>query len=136
MIHDLTPRKQRAYPSGKATTSDFEGIKRIVIAVRDLEKASERYRKAYGMPAPIKQVDAQFGAQLAQMGGSLVVLAAPLAPGSWLSERIDKFGEGPCAIVLHGRKTGHYAAVSHTRWFGSSVSWLDEAKLGWRLGFE
>jgi catechol 2,3-dioxygenase-like lactoylglutathione lyase family enzyme len=135
-IHDLTPRKQRAYPSGKATTSDFTGIKRIVIGVRDLNEATERYRQAYGLPAPIKQVDAQFGAQLAQMGGSLVVLAAPLPTASWLSDRIGKFGEGPCAVILRARKTGKYAVASQTRWFGSSVSWLDEARLGWRLGFE
>jgi hypothetical protein len=30
----------------------------------------------------------------------------------------------------------HFQAASKTRWFGAEISWLDEAKLGWRLGIE
>ena len=34
------------------------------------------------------------------------------------------------------QKPGRYKAASHSRWFGVDVSWFDEEKLGWRLGFE
>ena len=54
------------------------GVARVVIAVRNLDEAVKRYRQAFGLPEPIKQVDADFGAQLAMFGGSPVVLAAPL----------------------------------------------------------
>jgi len=54
---------------------EFRGVARVVIAVRNLEDAIKRYRQAYGLPAPIKQVDAAFGAQLALMGSGSVVLA-------------------------------------------------------------
>ncbi len=36
LIHDFTPRENRAFPSGKPTTNDFTGVVKVVIAVRDL----------------------------------------------------------------------------------------------------
>jgi glyoxalase-like protein len=136
MIRDFTPRAQRAYPKGKPTNADFQGIARVVIAVHDLDAAAARYRKAYGLQAPLQQVDANFGAHLAYLGGTPVILAAPLNAQSWLTERLSKVGEGPCAFILRMRKGGGYKAVVQTRWFGTAVSWFDESRLGWRLGFE
>lgn len=136
LIKDFTPRQQRAFPKGKPATKDFSGLVRVVIAVRNLDESAKRYREAYGLPAPIKQVDASFGAHLALMGGSPVVLAAPLTSQSWLGKRLDQFGEGPCAYILGARRTGRYKASLKTRWFGADVSWFDNGKLGWYLGFE
>lgn len=136
LIHDFTPRQQRVFPKGQPTTKDFSGVSKVVIAVRDLEAAVKRYRDAYGLPAPIQQVDGDFGAHLALLGGTPVVLAAPLTDQSWLATRLEKLGEGPCAFILRARKANQYKAASKTRWFGDTVSWLDADKLGWQLGFE
>ena len=136
LIHDFTPRDQRAFPTGKPVTRDFRSIAKVVIAVHDLDEAVERYRKAYGLPAPIKQVDKSFGAYLASVGGGPVVLAQPLTPDSWLAERLDRFGEAPCAFVLDANEPGRYRAASKTRWFGVDISWFDPGVLGWRLGFD
>jgi catechol 2,3-dioxygenase-like lactoylglutathione lyase family enzyme len=136
LIQDHTPRKQRVYPDGKPVTTDFKGIIRVVIAVRNLDAAVKRYRDAYGLPAPIKQVDKEFGGQLALVGSAPVVLVQPLTQDSWLAERIDQFGEGPCAFVLAANRPSRYRAASSTRWFGIDIAWLDHGKLGWRLGFE
>jgi hypothetical protein len=136
LIRDFTPRQQRAFPKGKPTTKDFSGVVRVVIAVRDLGESAKRYQEAYGLPPPLKQVDTSFGAHLALMGGTPVVLAAPLTSQSWLGKRLEQFGEGPCAFILGAKKTGHYQAASKTRWFGAEVSWFDSTKLGWYLGFE
>jgi hypothetical protein len=136
LIHDFTPRDQRAFPQGKPATRDFTSIAKVVIAVRNLDEGIERYRKAYGLPAPIKQVDKSFGAYLALLGGVPVVLAQPLTPDSWLAQRIDRFGEAPCAFVLGASNPVHYRAASKSRWFGADVSWFDPEKLGWHLGFE
>ncbi len=135
-IHDFTPREQRAFPQGKPTLRDFKGVSRVVIAVRNLDAAIEQYRKAFALPAAIKQVDKDFGAQLAILGGAPVVLAQPLRVGNWLDERLQRFGEGPCAFVLGAARPGRYKAASKTRWFAVDISWFDPAKLGWRLGFE
>jgi len=136
LIRDLTERGLRAFPQGKPGNRDFRGIAKVVIAVRDLDAAIKRYRQAFGVPPPIKQVDRGFGAHLALLGGVPVVLAQPVTPESWLNERLDQFGEGPCAFVLGADRPGRYHAESQTRWFGIDISWFDSGKLGWRLGFE
>lgn len=136
LIRDFTPRQERAFPMGKPTTKDFRGVTRVIIAVRDLAVAVKRYREAYGLERPIRQVDASFGAHLALLGGTPVVLAAPLNAQSWLAARLEQLGEGPCAFILGARKAGGYQAASKSRWFGADISWLDAEKLGWHLGFE
>jgi hypothetical protein len=70
------------------------------------------------------------------MGGAPVVFAAPLSTDSWLSSRLNQFGEGTCAFVLGARKAGRYRAGAKTRWFGKDVVWFDAEKVGWHLGIE
>ena len=136
LIQDKTPRTQRVYPQGKPVTREFRGVALVVIAVRNLDDAIKRYHEAFNEPPPIKQVDAGFGAYLALLGNLPVVLAQPLNAGSWLTGRLEQFGEGPCAFVLAAVNPSHSQAASRTRWFGAEVSWFDPEKLGWRLGFE
>jgi hypothetical protein len=131
LIQDQTPRQQRVYPQGKPVTRDFRGIARVVIAVRNLDDAVKLYRQAYGLPDPIKQVDKEFGAQLALMGSGEVVLAAPLNGQSWLADRLSAFGEAPCAFVLAAKDAGKWKTSAKSRWFGAEIGWLD---VGWRLG--
>ena len=136
LIRDFTPREQRAYPSGKPTTQDFSGVAQVVIAVRDLAASVQRYRKAYGLPAPVEQDDSRFGARLAWFRGTPVVLATPVNPQSWLAGRLDKIGEGPCAFILRARNAKSYRVTSQATWFGTGISWLDTGKTGWWLGLE
>jgi hypothetical protein len=137
LIRDFTPREARAFPKGQPSTKDFAGVKLVIIAVRDLKASVARYRQAFGLPAPAEQGDFGFGARLAAFAGTPVVLAAPapVIPRPWLAERIERFGEGPCAFVL-GSAARFPNAVSKSRWFGAEISWFDPEKLGWRLGVE
>jgi hypothetical protein len=134
MIHDFTPREKRASPSGKPTASDWTGVVKVVIGVRDLDAAIAKYRQAYALAAPERQEDASFGAKIAWFSGTPVVLAAPLSSESWLAARIERFGEAPCAFILG--TPGMASAASPSKWFGRSVFWADASKLGWHLGFE
>lgn len=141
LIHDFTPREARAFPKGRPATRDFSGVKRVVIAVRNLKASVARYRQAYALPEPLQQEDAAFGARLAWFKGTPVVLAEPSDTQSWVARRMVQFGEGPCAFVLGKREDGAlrrsaYRAAVKTRWFGVPISWFDSAKLGWHLGFE
>ncbi|MCU1235783.1 MAG: hypothetical protein JWP63_3750 [Candidatus Solibacter sp.] len=136
LIEDKTPRALRVYPRGKPVTKEIRGVTRVVVAVRNLDEAIKLYHQAYGEPPPIKQVDTGFGAYLALLGNLPVVLAQPLNAGSWLTGRLEQFGEGPCAFVLAAVSPAHFQAASKSRWFGSEVGWLDAEKLGWRLGIE
>lgn len=136
LIHDFTARRQRAWPSGKPNAKEFTGVTKVVIAVRDLDDAVDRYRKAYDLTRPIKQVDPAFSAHLASLGGTPVVFAAPLSAQSWIATRLERFGEGPCAFLLGARKSGRTGGAMKTRWFGTDITWLDPEKVGWHLGIE
>jgi hypothetical protein len=133
LIQDLTPREQRVYPQGKPVTASFSGIARVVIGVRRLDEAVKHYRQAFGLPEPVRQADGEFGAQLAILRGSPVVLAAPLNAQSWLAERLAKFGEGPCAFVLAAADAAKWKTGTRSEWAGAQIGWLD---VGWRLGVE
>src|ERR1019366_6208829 len=117
LIGDLTPRENRAYPSGKPTTDRFGGIGKVVIGVDDLEGAIAQYRRAFNLPAPLRQQDAKFAAELAWFEGTPIVLAQGLTDSSWLSRRVREYGDAPVAFVLTaaGGITG-----SPSRWFGHS----------------
>lgn len=136
VIHDFTPRENRAYPSGKPSVTDLNGVTKVVIAVQDLDKSAAQFQKAYGLKAPVRQDDPAFGAKLAWFEGTPTVLAAPLNAQSWLTDRLQRFGEAPCAFVLGKGSGAHYAAKPGGKWFGREVSWFDSAALGWRLGLE
>lgn len=136
LIQDFTPRDLRAFPQGKPADSDFRGVSRVVIAVRDLDAAILRYRHAYALPEPERETDRNFGALLAFFPGKPVVLAQPLDADSWLSLRIARFGESPCAFVLSAVRPERYQAQSSSIWSGVEISWLDPEKLGWHLGLE
>jgi hypothetical protein len=135
-IHDFTPREQRAFPNGKSTTDDFSGVGQVVIAVRDLQAATERYRKAFELSRPTIESDKSFGARLALFRGTPVILAAPQGAGSWIAERLERFGEGPCAFILKDAMPGRILqSTQKSHWFGADVYWFDIQNLGWHLGF-
>jgi hypothetical protein len=136
LIHDFTPREQRAFPTGSPTTDTFRGVTRVVIAVRDLAASANRYRKAYDLPAPKELADAVFGARVAIFPGTPVVLAAPLNAQSWLTARLAQFGEGPCAFVLGAKGGSAPGAAATSQWSGSTIGWFNAATLGWHLGVE
>jgi hypothetical protein len=134
LIHDITPRENRVYPNAKPTTQEYAGISKVVVAVKDLRAAVALYRRGFGLPQPKEQKDAHLGATLAWFPDTPVILAAPLNSKSWLAQRLEKFGEAPCAIVL--KDTGHPRS-GDTIWFDRMVSWFDPQKLeGIQLGLE
>jgi Glyoxalase-like domain len=135
LIHDFTPRDRRAYPGGKATTSTYTGVAKVVLSVEDLDAAIGKYQHAYGLSAPQRHEDPAFGARLAWFQGTPVVLAAPNSPQSWLAERLRRFGETPCAFIL-GRSGNVVGLGNPSTWFGKRVIWMSPDALGWRLGVE
>ena len=137
LIRDITPREKRAQPSGKPANRDETGLLRVIIAVNKIPDAFDRFRAAYpDAGKPLKQVDVHFGAELAWIPDSPVIFAAPLGSSSWVAERIEKFGEGPCAFVLSSKKSVKADWKVESRWFGRDLKWFDAAQLGWRLGVE
>src|ERR1035441_5561904 len=80
LIHDLTARDLRAFPQGKPAGGDFRGIARVVIAVRDLDAALARDRRAYARLAVVHQSDDAFGQSGAVVGLNAVGIECGVAP--------------------------------------------------------
>jgi hypothetical protein len=131
LIRDFTPREKRV---GPATTTRFGGVSKVVVGVEDFERAIAGYRLAYGLVAPVRQKDNELGADLAWFQGTPIVLARGWGPDSWLSRRVAKYGDAPCAFVLSG--SGVPMDATKAEWFGKTILWANNEKLGWRLGFE
>jgi len=134
LIRDLTPRDNRAYLKGKPTTDRMLGVAKVVVGVRDLEAAIALYRNTFSLPAPRKERQMEFGADLAWFEGTPIVLAQGLATDPWLTRRIAKFGEGPCAFILQA--AGGLGGQAPAHWFGAAIFWTSEPQLGWRLGLQ
>ncbi len=134
LIRDITPRQNRVYPSGKPTTDRMTGIGKVVIAVHNLDDAIAQYRHAFDLPAPDRQRDPDFDAELAWFENTPFVLAHALNSTSWLARRVRDYGDAPCAFVLTA-PTGLTRAHA-SQWFGHTIFWADEQSLGWRLGIE
>jgi hypothetical protein len=134
LIRDLTPREKRVQPQGRPTSTRFSGIAKVVIGVSDMEEAVALYRRAFRLPEPRRDRDAEFGAALAWFEGTPIVLAKGLTPDSWLAQRVERFGQAPCAFILAG--SGGAMDSRQSDWFGRKIFWSDETRLGWRLGIE
>ena len=124
LIRDFTPRENRVYPTGKPTSTQVRGIGMVVIGVDNLEGSIALYRKAFRLPAPKRQRDEAFAADLAWFEGTPVALAAGLTPESWLARRIRQYGDSPCAFVF--TTTSAMAGRKPSNWFGRPVVWTDD----------
>jgi Glyoxalase-like domain len=127
VIEDTTLRDLRARPQGVPTNQHYRGIARIVLGVSDLDGAIARFHQAYELTCTLRQVDPAFGADFALLGEAPIVLAQPLDSDSWLADRLERFGEVPCAVVLEPNG-------SRGERFPLDIHWLDPRVLGWRLG--
>jgi hypothetical protein len=133
MIQDKTPRGLRVQPSASVKGSGLTGIEGVVLGVKDMAAAIALFRSAYGWPSPVLEDHKEFGAKMAYFPGTPVMLAAPLEEGSWLTRRLQDFGESPVAYLLGttdpGAATKRYGLTAQTRWFGRDVAWFDSSKL-------
>jgi Glyoxalase-like domain len=132
LIRDFTPRENRVYPSGKPTAPRFTGVGLVVIGVRNLAESIALYRKAFQLPAPQRQRDDSFDAELAWFEGTPVALASPVKTDSWLGQRVAHLGDGPCAVVLTA--ASGILGGSPTHWFGRTLFWSTVPGFDWRVG--
>ena len=150
LIADRTPRELRVRPSASVSGTELTGIELVVLGVPDLAQGEDLFRRVYDWNGVRRHDDRSFGAALAHVPGTPVVLAAPLtakAPASgdaaqaenWLARRFAQFGPSPCAYLIGTRDMAASKArlplVDGGRWFGREVAWIDPARvLGLRLG--
>jgi hypothetical protein len=146
-IGDRTPRAFRVpavdEPDRPGTLT---GVAEVVLAVSTLDRAVETFRRSYRFPTPTRWTDESFGARLASFPGKPVTLAEPNGEGSWLADRLDGVGPGPCTYLLgtddlDAARDG-YELSSPTVWGAGEpaeagsrqLAWLDSDLLGTTVG--
>jgi hypothetical protein len=139
LIQDRTPREWRVPPETLVAGDVLTGVAMVVLAVGDLAGPAALFRRVYGWPAPHTMEDAGLGARLALFSGAPVALAAALAGGGWLGERLARFGPSPGAVLLGATDFDAACARFGLRpageWLGRRVAWFEAAGLcGTRLG--
>lgn len=139
LIRDITPRDRRVRPSASVADGLLAGVDTVVLGVADLEEAAALFQRVYSWPAPEVADDALFGARLARFAGTPVTLAAPLASPAWLPDRLARFGDSPCAYLLHtgdlSAARQRYPLLQPGDWFGRPLAWFDPDRLhGFRIG--
>lgn len=138
IIKDITPRDWRVQPSA-SVAGRLTGMAMVILGVKSLADTIELFRQVYGWSAPQFKEEPVFGARLAHFAGTPVTLAAPLAAGDWLSDRLARFGPSPCAYLVGATDfeaaKRDFQLTSSLVWFGREVAWFDPAKLnGVKLG--
>jgi hypothetical protein len=144
IIQDITPRRLRVRPSDSVAAVDGEqplltGVKNVVLGVRNLTAAIHLFQIAYPWPAPAVQDDPNFGARLAYFKDSPVVLAKPLQSDNWLSNRLKRFDDAPCAFLLGTNQFSdacqQFDLAGGSGWFGYRTAWFKSDRVdGLRLG--
>ncbi|MFB6233599.1 MAG: VOC family protein [Haloarculaceae archaeon] len=119
-IEDRTPLSYRVSASPSVAGGPLSGIGQVVLAVRDLDSAVETFGDLYRFPRPVRGSDPAFG-QVASFPGEPVALASPEGQG-WLADRLDRFRECPCAVLL---ATDDIEAVREHHPLGEIRSWPD-----------
>jgi hypothetical protein len=138
LIADRSPREWRVQASESVAGSELVGVTKVILGVEDFDASQDLFRRVYGWPAPEIEGQAGFGARLANFKGQPVILAAPLGD-NWLSRRLDRFGQSPCAFLIGSRDwsgsvQGRPLTTSET-WFDHQVAWFEttdfaEVRLG------
>jgi hypothetical protein len=139
IIEDRTPRAWRVQTSPSLSGSGLMGVDVVILGVNNLENSIAIFRKAYGWEEPLIENHGEFDAKVAYFPGAPVMLASPGSSHSWLTERLQKFGEGPVGFALSTRDYNaavkRYHLANSKPWFGQKMGWFDAAKLhGVRLG--
>jgi hypothetical protein len=138
LIQDKTSRNLRVQPTPVLAEKGLTGIARIVLGVKNLDSSIELFKRTFDWPDPTRLEDRIFGAFLAHFADTPVVLATP-AGSNWLAERLQKFGDSPCAFLLKTtdfkKAMTTFGLQKDTFWLSHRLAWFDPAKVnGARLG--
>jgi hypothetical protein len=129
LIEDHTPRAWRVPPDAQLTATPLWGIAAVVLGVQNEKDALTRLQRAWDWEQIITATDERFGAHLLHFPGTPVVLATPVKAHNWLAERLNRFGDAPCALLLgtHDWSAAReaYRLGESAMWFGRRVVWLN-----------
>ena len=138
-IQDRTPRSRRIEVAESVADTALTGVREVVLAVPDAEREVETFRGLFDCEVAETVAVPAFGAELTRFEDAPMTLAEPIEgeAGTWLTERLDRFGPLPCAYLLgseDSEETAERFDLSEpSTWGTDEVRWLD-LPLSGRLG--
>lgn len=117
VVADRTPREFRV-PDSDLYGAPISGISHVILAVPDLDEATDQLTRLYRFPTPRHDYDERLG-DVAVFPGENVALAEP--EHGPLAERVDTFGACPVTVLLGG----DVDAARHAYSLGESTQLLD-----------
>ena len=132
LIRDKTPRENRVRPSPSVSGGPLRGVSAVVIGVKWPDDHVRSLRGMYGWHEPEVDRGLWEGVELASFGDAPAVLASPTGPG-WLSDRLERFGDCPCAFLIEATDLKAaaelYPVEGPRHWFGGeTLRWVAPLK--------
>jgi hypothetical protein len=138
-IKDMSPRDIRV-PTDHADAgpTSITAIALVVIGVASVEPARHRLEKLLGLANGDVLHDQELEADVVVYDDAPVAIATPSGEG-WLSRRIERLGESPCAYLFSvrdlSRATDHFSVLSTVDWLRRPVAWMNPTEIhGNRIG--
>ncbi|MFW6448959.1 MAG: VOC family protein [Halobacteriota archaeon] len=135
-IEDRTPLERRVPPEQRAGGGTLTGLDAVVVAVADLDRSVRWFRETLRHPTPDRSAVPGFGDVAVFPGRALTLVEG--STSSWLAERLDRVGPGPCSCLIGTDDLGDAAAAVDLRepvaWPGGRVAFVDSDVIGDRLG--
>lgn len=100
LIEDRTPKDFRVGVSESVRDGPSTGVAKVVIAVPDLEMASETFQRVYDLSSPYPATCSLFPSEVYLFPGEPLGLVTSDDEDSWIGRRIQRFGASPCAYLL------------------------------------
>lgn len=129
LVADRTPREYRITPSDGVRDTELVGVTEVVVCVADLDAAVDEFGRLFEEGTPDRRSDPDLGAELAGFEDAPLTLATPTVEGSWLTDRLEPFGDLPCAFLLGSEDANETAdrfpLTEPAEWFGREVRWFD-----------
>jgi hypothetical protein len=96
VIADRTPRSFRTTPHAELADAPLTGVASVVLAVEDREETASLLARRHRLPTPVDAAGPF--ADFALCPGAPVALTE--VDDGPLADRVDRVGEGPCAVFL------------------------------------
>ena len=100
LIEDRTPKELRVGVSESVRDGPLTGVAKVVIAVPDLEMASEMFQRVYDLAPPYSATCTSLPGEVLVFHGEPLALVTSDDEDSWMGKRIQRFGASPCAYLL------------------------------------
>ena len=131
LIEDRTPKHYRVGVADSVADGLLSGVAMVVIAVADVVSATAMFRTVYGLGAPLTVTSSKIPGVIQVFPGEPLALVADPNPDSWISDRVRRYGDSPCAFLLRcgvlEEAAGRYGFGEEDRVGNSDVLWLDDS---------